>query len=564
MKKLIALLLALIMVFAMVACGAKQEAAPTGQDAAAPANKDEGAAVAVSSKEDVLKLMWVQSMGVDTLFESPAADLQSLWPFMVYDALIATDGDANFVPKLASDWEISPDGLTYTFTLREGVTWHNGDAFTAEDVAFTFWYHLAKPDFAMGKNTLLKVVGAEGVAAGGELTGLVVDGNKITITLIQPDNSFMKGLASIYILPAKAFEGVALEEQMSSSYFEKPYGTGAYKIDQVSFPDYFTCVANEDYWGEKAAIKNVQFTNYSTGGNDAAVAALIAGELDYAYGNALNDITVANNVNAQNADVVPVLLSSPYMRAFVFNMIGATDGQENPGVMDARVRRAIAMLIDRESFAALYAGQAEVLTTAIPSSDPYYNQDIAPFVRDVDGAVALLKEANFDFSKKIRIVYYYDDQTTIDAMDLVVQNLADAGIQAEAFLATGDIGDVLYGVHNYDMMYFGSSPSDSIYNYNPIKADGGEEALLEDYDLRKEAFNVPMDAYAAATSTEVAKEQAALVQAAGVEHAYMIPVYGLKKVIMYNSASINIPDGVLCYDNEQSRDWRFNEWSLIG
>ena len=80
----------------------------------------------------------------------------------------------------------------------------------------------------------------------------------------------------------------------------------------------------------------------------------------------------------------------------------------------------------------------------------------------MEKAKELLEEAGFDYSKKIRICYYYDDQTTVDAMDLVCQNLADAGITAEAFLATGDIGSILYDVHNYDIMYAGWNKLDPV------------------------------------------------------------------------------------------------------
>lgn len=568
-KRMIALFaVALMACSLLVGCKSQTPA----QEAAAPAGSAATTEAAAEAPADInetgtLKLRWHQRCGIDTLFECPMDDCQSLYPYMVFDPLVSMSGkDGNIVPKLATEYAVSDDGLTYTFTIRDGVTWQDGTPFTAADVAFTFWANVADPNAAVCKSMMTNIVGASDVTdnAATSLSGVVVDGNKVSVTLTAPNRSFLNFVAMMYILPADKLAGVDPANISTCDFWTKPIGTGAYVIDQVSFPDYFTCERNDAYWGDKAGIKNVLFTNYTTGGDDAVVAALIAGDLDFAYGNTLNDITVASNVSAQNSDVESVVMPSNYCRYFVFNEVGASDGQGNPGMKDVKVRQAISMLVDREAIAGLYAGQAEVRTTFIPNSHPMYNDDIAPFQRDVEGAKQLLTDAGFDFTKKIRICYYYDDQTTVDAMDLVCQNLADAGIQAEAFLATGDLGSILYTVHNYDMLYCGWVKDDPVNIYIEVMADGGEEPIQDGHDYRQVNFTDKLNAYNAATDNATAKQIADEIQAAGVESCYFFPVYGLNNIEMVNKAHVSIPEVVQEYGYQYNRDYKFSEWSLVG
>lgn len=575
MKRVLAMALAAVLVLSLAACSAtpaesiaasaaaeaaQTEAAKTETQAAAPA-----ASAAPAEEEKVLQAQWNQGIGIDTLFESPWHDLQSLYPYMVYEALLTVDekqGD-KIVGKLASDYSISADGLTYTFTLRDGIKWEDGSDLTMDDVVFSITGKLADP-VSNYNNELLDIAGAAAVKDGSatELEGLKADGNKLTITLSKPNNGFLKAMAMTFILPKKEFDGVAPADYQSSDFFKKPYGTGPYKITDVQFPDYFIAEARDDYWGPKAGIKKVQFTSYQTGGNDAIVAALISGELDYAYGNAINDITVANNVVAQNSDVEAKLLTSTYTRACVFNLAGSADGKQHPGIQSKEVRQALSILFDREGVASLYNGQAEARTTFVPNSSPLYNQDIPVYKRDVAKAKELLDSANFDYSHPIRLCYYYDDQTTIDAMTLITQNCKEAGVICEPFLATGDVGEILYGSMNYDVMYFGASNSDAVLIYNAECVGGGEDIELVNDDFRQATFNSVMDKYKGATNDADAKAAADELQAVSQEHCYIFPVYGLNKVVIYNGAHVSIPAELFVNDNENTRDYHFEEWSL--
>lgn len=298
MKRYLALLLALVMLLSLAACtkapaqtADEQTPETTGTTETATEQTSEQPA----AESGTLKLVWHAATGIDTLFENPWRDVQCLYPYMVFDRLVSVNGSGEYVMGLATDYTVSDDGLTYTFTIRDGVTWQDGTSFTADDVVFSLWGNIANPNTAVGKSEISCIEGADAVMNEGAqmLSGVSADGNTVTVKLTAPSRGFMVGVAQVAILPKHAFEGAAPADFNTCSFWEKPFGTGAYEIDQVSFPDYFTCVRNENYWGEPAGIENVLFTSYATGGNDAIVASMIAGDLDFAYQNSLHPYTRA-------------------------------------------------------------------------------------------------------------------------------------------------------------------------------------------------------------------------------------------------------------------------------
>ncbi|MDO4487746.1 MAG: ABC transporter substrate-binding protein [Eubacteriales bacterium] len=564
MKKIIAILLSAVMVLSMAACSATPAESIAASAAQTQAAAETQNTTATPAADTVLQLQWHQSIGIDTLFENPWHDLESLYPYMVYEALVTFDEyKGQYVGKLASDYEISADGLNYTFTLRDGVKWSNGDELTMDDVVFSITGKLADP-LSNYNTEILGIVGAEAVKNGEatELEGLKVDGNKLTITLTSPNKNFLYGMALLMILPKKAFDGVAPADYDSADFFKHPYGTGQYAISEVSFPDYFIASAREDYWGPKAGIQKAQFTSYQTGGNDAVVNALISGTLDFAYGNAINDITVANNIVAQNKDVAAKLISSNYTRAMVYNFAGCADGKQHPGMQSKEVRQAIAMLLDRENVAALYNGQAEARTTFVPNTHPMYNSDIPVWERNVEKAKELLNAGNFDFSQPIRICYYYDDQTTIDAMTLLTQNCKEAGVICEPFLATGDLGEVLYGSMNWDLLYFGTTASDPVLMYNAECVGGGEDIELVNEEFRQQTFNTLMEKYLASTNDTDAKKVADELQAVSQDYCCIFPIYGLNTVSVINEAHVSAPQELFAIDHNLIRDFHFEDWKM--
>ena len=251
---------------------------------------------------------------------------------------------------------VSDDGLTYTFEIRDDIVWTDGEPLTAEDVLYSYEINLKLVHTSYGAN-MQTITGAKAVLDGEADTcsGLSVDGNMFIVKLDAPYVDIVsKIFALIQILPEHLLgETDPLEWEDNLDYWTKPIGTGPWMIDEVNFPNYFTMVQNPDWYGEPVNIQNITFTSHVTGGVDATLADLIAGNTDYAFGNGVNDIVQAENVVANNPDQQIFTRPSSYQRMLVFNGKGSNDGQLNEFMKVKEVRQAVNLIIDKAAAALL-------------------------------------------------------------------------------------------------------------------------------------------------------------------------------------------------------------------
>lgn len=569
-KSFVLLIVMMLMVSMVVGCAQKTAPEEVTEPNATEAPVEETAAPEETvdfSETGTLNLDWFAGIGTDSVFECPWADKQNMYPEMVFNTLVNIDTDVvTMLPSLATEWDVSEDGLTYTFTLAEDVKWHDGEPFTVEDVLFTYNTVLKVPE-SLFKSYFTLVEGVQEVVDGTAETvsGISADGNKVTFKLTAPDNSVvLNAFASIVILPKHLLADVdPTLFTMNEEYWKKPIGTGAYKFNEVSFPNYFSLIRNEDYFGEKAGIKNVMFTSHTTGGVEAQVADIIAGNMDYAFGNAVNDIGTANNILKNNEDIEMVIVPSNYQRQFGFNCVGSSDDKYNDDMQKAEVRQAFNLLIDKQSIAGIYAGQATALTTWVNPQSCAYNSDIPLFERDVETAKQMLTDAGFDFARPVRILYYYNDQTTKDIMDIIVQNFTDAGVTVEPFLATGDLASIIYEVKNWDMMYFGNGLVDPIITYRTLVPGSVVDNYLGNTEERQEKFGTLLSKYKASTDKESMKEYGDQMQLEAYKSALVIPVYGLNKIVLYNSQKVELDETIFDFDQVVARNFKFDTWKLL-
>ncbi len=567
MKKILALLLVLSMVLCLfAACGSGTTTTTTqgSNTTTAPADDTTAAPKPSLNETGALKLMWYQGIGIDSIFEDPWRDQQSLWPYMVFDALVAEEvSNVSVVPKLATDWEISDGGKTVTLTLREGVKWHDGEDLTVEDVLFTYNAQMKNPN-AGKKNLLAPVVGYQDVLDGKatELAGMTAEGNTITFKLDYVDTLFLNHLAYLFILPEHLLKDVPAEEMSTyEAYWSKPVGTGTYVIDQVSFPDYFTCVRNDNYWDDKAAIKNVQFTSYDAGGQDAVVAALINGDLDYASGMHINDMVVASNVVAQNDAVTIVTQPAAFSRWFGFNLGDRADGKVKEDLQNPVVRQAFDLIFDKQTIASFYNGQCVALSTFVNPEMDQYNDDIPLPEQNIEKAVEMLKSVNYDFSQVIDIGHFYSDQTTLDILALIVQDFAKAGITVETHLVEGDLVKLMYEDSNFDLFYQGyggARPADCYW----LQTSHSSIQYLDNDAERTGLYDSLYTEYTSTTDPARAKELADQMQAIDYQYRFIIPIYMQNTIVVYNSDKVYIPE--MISEIAGAKDWNFDEWSLLG
>lgn len=308
----------------------------------------------------------------------------------VYQGLIARTPDQEIVPALASDYEVSDDRLTYTFTLREDVTFHDGQPLTAEDVVWSLTQVRDTPAF----RDSARLANVADIAA---------DGQTITLTLSAPDSTLLWSLTGRAGLILK--EGDTIDRKTATN------GTGPFQLTDWREGDSIVLERFPDYWGTPAAAAEVVFSYVSD--NQAALSGALAGEFDVLTG---FDATLQDQIEA-NGDFALEVGESTDKGTLAFN-------QTSGPLADDRVRQAIRQAIDNASIVeALGAGTT--LYGPIPSLDPGYEDlsDVAPF--DPDAARTLLAEAgqeNLDLTLTIPSAY----GTTIP--QILVSNLRDVGI----------------------------------------------------------------------------------------------------------------------------------------
>lgn len=281
------------------------------------------------------------------------------------------------------------------------------------------------------------------------------------------------------------------------------------------------------------------------------------------FGNAINDITSATNLVKQNPDWKMIQIPGNYFRSFAFNCMGSTDDKYNTDMQKAEVRQAMNLIIDKEAVASFYKGQAVPLTTLINPKNPKYNTSIPLWKRDVVKAKEMLTAAGFDFDRPIRLLYYYDDQTTADIMELLKQNFAEAGVTLEPFLDTTDEG--IYVRKNWDIMYMGGSAGDPILLYTQLAPDGGAwDGLLGNIELRQQLFGDPLNKYTGSLDSNEQKTIAEQVQVNNIDYCFRIPVYGLNQIVAYNTGKLKLDESMFTVDMLiWQGDMMWDKWELI-
>lgn len=322
--------------------------------------------------------------------ETAGAALDQILIDNVYQGLVSRTPDQEIVDTLASSHEVSADGLTYTFTLREGVTFQDGQALTPQDVVWSL--QQLKDTATFRDSARLKNV-----------TSITANGQDIVLTLSAPDSTLL------WNLTGRA--GLVFKEGDSVDRKTKANGTGPYTLTDWKQGDSITLTRNDAYWGEKAKVKEVVLDFIPD--TQAALAGALSNELDVVTG---FDATLKDQIEANGAFAL-TLGKSTDKGTLAMNSTSAP-------LSDKRVRQAIRQAIDKKSIVtALGAGQT--LYGPIPELDPGYEdlESTAPF--DPDAARKLLADAGAkDLTLTLTIPSFYG--TTVS--QILVSNLNDVGI----------------------------------------------------------------------------------------------------------------------------------------
>jgi len=452
---------------------------------------------------------------------------------MLFDRLVQCDNEGNpNKPQLAKEFSVSDDGLVYTFVLRDDVSWHDGEAFTAEDVVWSVETALKATKISAAILGQLNMIeGAEEYAAGtaDSVSGIAVDGYTVTFTLKQRSSLFMEAMSQFAPLPKHLLSESDPATIHSDSFWQAPVGTGCYQFDEFVVGEYFTFVRNDNYYGNKAVIKHVKSLICSAADY---VTLAQANSLDYFQ---TRDVTTIEET-LQNANYSGEVFPVVYSRQFSFNLKGyngATDGDTK--MADIRVRQALNYAIDTQTLLqTIYGDYATQVYTYVAPNVPGYTDDVEKYEYNPEKAKALLDEAGWDYDYTVRIIEYWGDPTTYDLLDMVVSYFNEIGVKAEYFNAGADATAALNEIRDYDI---------NLNAYNCGASRGMTYATLLSTSAIQDGSPNDFDTlYADYNSAVSYEEQTAIyqtMQKTEAKYCYTIPLCTLKYYAMTNSAKLN-------------------------
>lgn len=317
---------------------------------------------------------------------------------LVYDTPIAVTSAGDYVPELASEWSVSEDGLTWTMTIIEGATFHDGEPLTAEDVAFSIELYRDTEDFPFLPSYAAPFVSVE-----------APDETTVVLTTEDPINTFEPYLAFMYVLPMHVWEGEADAVAFDNADM---IGSGPFKLTEASQNEFLRLETNADYWGPTASVDGVIFQTYSN--PDARVTALTTSEVD-----AITEFPATSIATLQNAENVNVHIADigagGSFRDYFFNVVSdedcpaddpETDEDESgvcsghPALKDLAVRRALAHAVDKQQIidVATLGSGSPGLSVVPPGLGDFYASDVEDYAFDVGEANRLLDEAGYEDS----------------------------------------------------------------------------------------------------------------------------------------------------------------------
>lgn len=363
------------------------------------------------------------------------------------EGLVAYREDLSVGPMLAESVELSDDGVTYTFRLREGVTFHNGAPLSADDVLFA-WTRYMDPATQW---RCLPAFDGSGAAKIVDMTA--PDPLTFVITIERPSALFLGQMARTDCGGSAIYHRDSLG---ADGAWAAPVGTGPYawgewrsgqSVELARFDAYASLPGPRDglTGGKQALAEKVIFTVIPE--SASAKAALYSGSIDVRPDFAARDLEEARG----RSDIVIGTHPTMELNGILFQVL-------DPVLSDVRIRRALSLAIDREALVeALTFGLVEPVHSPVPLASPYSGPvQRAPVARDLEAARALLAEAGYD-GRPIRMVTTQRYMSMFNGAVFVQAMAQEAGLNIELETLEWATQLDLYGAGNYQTMFFSFS-----------------------------------------------------------------------------------------------------------
>lgn len=330
---------------------------------------------------------------------------------VAYDPLLKYDpASKQVVPWLAKEWDVSDDGLTYTFTLNEGITFHDGTEMTASDVKFTIERLLGIDD-----GCARYVYPVESME--------VADDYTIAVTLDAPNAAFLQSMVVIFIISEDGVKANEVDGDWAQAYLmDNDLGSGPYQHVSTVPEQQAVFEKFEGYWKgwDGDHVDGITWLWIKESATQRLM--LESGELDISMEPSVDDLAEFE----ASPDYQVLEGESPVIFEVDFRVI-------HPPLDDIRVRQALAMAIDYDyHIEVALAGYGRRAQGPLTSVFPYHNYDIELIPFDLEAAKALLAEAGYpEGGFTLKVAYESAQEEKIRALEMVQANWGELGIEIE-------------------------------------------------------------------------------------------------------------------------------------
>lgn len=384
-KLSILLMITMMLTIALTGCSGDKESSPSTTENNTSGKPTEGGRIVVGISQDLDSL--------DPHLALSAGTEEVL--FNIFEGLVKPDADGNLVSAIASDYVISDDAKVYTFTLREGVKFHNGQAVTAEDVKYSI-------DRCADTSNGGPLVSAFSIIESVN----ILDEQTIEIRLTDADTEFL------------AYLTVAIIPKDYTDQATNPVGTGPFKFKSRTPEENFVMEKYGEYWGEQAHLDEVEFKVVADA--DMLVTNLKGESIDMAVrltSSQAAELTEGFHIEEGTMNLVQAL--------YLNNAVEPFDNE--------LVRQAMCYAINPDEIMMMVAdGKGErVGSSMYPGLTKYFDEELVDYYsQDIEKAKELLKEAGYEDGFDMEITVSSADQPHVDTAQVIVEQLKLVGINA--------------------------------------------------------------------------------------------------------------------------------------
>ncbi len=366
------------------ACGGAPSAGTEAPSTAAEAPAAEASEAAAEAA--VVRIGWAGSP--DTLNPGLAILVEAYTILeLVYDSMYELNLDGSFTMTLAESVEVSDDGLVYTYKIRDGIKWHDGQPLTAEDIAFTYNLYKDTPEYPYLNGYYTPYF--ETIEA--------TENNEVILTLSEAIPNIESQLVYLYVLPEHIWEGV---DKLEYENFEM-IGSGPFKMTEYVQSEFVRLTANKEHFATPPKVDEVIFQTFEN--QDALVQAIKTGQVDMIT--EMPNTAVVALKNAENVELVVGAPLGPGVTDIIFNQLeeencpkdegGICSG--HPALRDRDVRLALAHATDKQKIidVVLLGLGASGLTLIPDGLGVWYNDSLKDYEYDVAKANQILDDAGY-------------------------------------------------------------------------------------------------------------------------------------------------------------------------